>query len=108
VGPKCCDKINSIAENQCLDANGNQVNIKEQHENDECDCEREEIDSRQKDSTLSESSSIHQIDENIVKKLQTITLSDFGEFPSHLLIIFTLCCRLSVNLIFYCFSLEQT
>lgn len=90
MGSKCCDRINSITGNQCLDANGNQVNgiqvnNKGQNENGdnvECDCEGVEIDSRQRESTLNESSSIHQIDENIVNKLQTIALSDYGElFP---------------------------
>lgn len=83
VGPKCCDKINSNDGNQCLDANGNQVNDKSQNGNGdhiiECDCEGVKIDSRQKKSTLSETNSIHQIDENIVKKLQTIALSDYGK-----------------------------
>ena len=82
MGPKCCDKINSDVGNQCLDANGNQVSDKTQNGNGdhiECDCEGVEIDSRQKKSALSETNSIHQIDENIVKKLQSIALSDYGK-----------------------------
>lgn len=80
VDTKCCDKINSNAGSQCLDANGNQVNDKNQNENnDKCDCVGVEIDSQMKNS-LSETNSIHQLNENIVNKLQTISLSDYGKF----------------------------
>lgn len=81
VGTKCCDKINSIAGTQCLDANGNQVNDTNQNENNdniECDCVGVEIDTQMK-SSLSVSNSIHHSDGKIVKKLQTITLSDYGK-----------------------------
>lgn len=81
VGTKYCDKINSIAGTQCLDSNGNQVNDTNQNENNdnvECDCVGVEINSQTKDS-LSVSNSIHHIDGKIEKKLQTITLSDYGK-----------------------------
>lgn len=80
VDTKCCDKING---SQYLDANGNRVSGgSHQANNDrvECDCLGVEIDAQIK-STLSESNSTHQFDENIMKKLQKLTFSDddYGE-----------------------------
>jgi hypothetical protein len=89
VGTKCCDKINSIAGSQCLDANGNQVNESNQNDNNDnakCDCVGVKIESQMK-SSLSETNSIHQIDKNTVKNLQTIALSDYGKLSSFFFIL---------------------
>lgn len=80
VDTKCCDKIDG---SQYLDANGNRVNGSSQrasNERVECDCLGVEIDAQIK-STISESNTSHQLDENIMKKLQKMTLSDddYGE-----------------------------
>lgn len=80
VDTKCCDKIDG---RQYLDANGNRVNSGSQrasNERVECDCLGVEIDAQIK-STISESNTSHQLDENIMSKLQKMTLSDddYGE-----------------------------
>lgn len=70
VDTTCCDEIKSKTENGCLDANGNRVTDKVHNERDdtsECECQGSDIAS-------------HQINEDAVKKLQTVALSDLGEF----------------------------
>jgi hypothetical protein len=88
VDTKCCDKINSIEGSQCLDANGNRVNNKNQSgigDNDNCiDCVGVQIDSQMK-SAISESNSNNQLNESFVKKLQSLALADYGEHKTETL-----------------------
>jgi hypothetical protein len=85
VDNKWCDNINSNGERQFFDANGNSVSEAKPNQNsnqDECECLGVKVDSQIKSTTISESNSSHQIDENIMAKIQKMTLSDddYGEF----------------------------
>lgn len=83
---KSSDKINGVQESQYFDANGNEVNGKNQNANDDCcGCECEEVVVvDQITGGKIELDGSQQKDETVMKKLMTLAMEDYGEFAYQL------------------------